>query len=136
MERQKTKWGPYRFFLIGSSILILMMCAVVLFGGKTAPQSTAEIARNGRVFLFMVDGALKRYAHYEGNRYPERLPDLVSQYLGFKDSELFHLEKLYYEKDPYAGYRLSLMNPGMNEMKILLSAQGIDYLPFATEGLR
>lgn len=136
MERKKKKWGPYRYFLIGSSILILSMCAVILFGGKTAPQSTAEIVSNGRVFLFMVDGALKRYAHYEENVYPERLPDLVSQYLAFKDSELFHLDKLTYERDPYAGYRLFLVNPDNSKMKIFLSAKGIESLPLATEGIK
>jgi hypothetical protein len=136
MDTQKKKWGPYRYFLIGSSILILVICGVIIFGGRPTPQRAAEIASNGRVFLFMVDGALKRYAHYEGNVYPERLPDLVSQYLAFKHSELFHLEKLYYEKDPYAGYWLSLVNPDNSEMKILLSAKGIEHLPLATEGIK
>ena len=136
MENQKKKWDPYRYFLIGSLTLILMMCVVIFFGGRTAPQSAAEIASNGRVFLFMVDGALKRYAHYEGNVYPERLPDLVSQYLAFKDSEIFHLEKLTYERDPYAGYRLSLVNPSNSETKMFLSAKGIESLTLVTEGMR
>ena len=119
-----------------SSILILIILGIIIFGGKPAPQKTAEIAKNGRVFLFMVDGALKRYAHYEGNVYPERLPDLVSQYLAFKDSELFHLEKLSYERDRSAGYWLSFVNPDNSEMKILLSAKGIEHFPLATEGIR
>ena len=64
----------------------------------------------------MVDGAIKRYAHYEGNEYPERLPDLVSPYLALKNSDLFHLEKFSYERDPTAGYWLSLVKQDNSEM--------------------
>jgi hypothetical protein len=84
----------------------------------------------------MVDGAIKRYAHYEGNEYPERLSDLVSMYLALKDPDLFHLEKFSYERDPTAGYKLCLAKQDKREMKLLLSAKGIAHLPLASEGIR
>lgn len=135
-KTKKKKWGPYRYFLTASSILIMMICGVILFGGQPPPQRTADFVKNDRVFLFMVDGALKRYAHYEGNEYPERLSDLVSMYLSLKDPDLFHLEKFSYERDPTAGYRLCLMEQDNSEMKILLSSKGIKHGPLATEGGR
>ena len=71
--RQKKKWGPFQFFLIVSSVLVLVMWGVIIFGGQAAPKGTVEFAKKGRVLLFMVNGALARYARYEGNKYPETL---------------------------------------------------------------
>ena len=135
-EKQKKKWGSYHTFLTASSVLIIMICGFILFGGQSPPKRTAEFTKNDRVFLFMVDGAVKRYAHYEGNEYPERLSDLVSPYLALKDAELFHLEKFSYERDPTAGYKLCLVKQDNSEMKLLLSAKGIAHLPLASEGIR
>ena len=63
--KRKKKWGPFQYFVVLSSVLILVMWGVIMFGGQPAPQGAAEFAKKGRVLLFMVDGALKRYAHYE-----------------------------------------------------------------------
>jgi hypothetical protein len=133
-EKQKKKWGPYPYFLIASSILIILIGGFILFGGQPPPQQTADFFTNDRVFLFMVDGAIKRYANYEGNVYPERLSDLVTPYLAIKKSELFHLDKFSYKRDPTAGYRLCLAKQDNSEAKILLSAKGIKHVPLATEG--
>jgi hypothetical protein len=135
-ESRKKKWGSFHTFLTASSVLIIMLCGVILFGGQSPPERTAEFTQNDRVFLFMVDGAIKRYAHYEGNEYPERLSDLVYPYLALKDTELFYLEKFSYERDPTAGYKLCLAKQDRSEMKLLLSAKGIAHLPLASEGIR
>ena len=75
----------------------------------------------------MVDGAIKRYAHYEGNNYPEKLSNLVPKYLSLGKDQLFYLEKLSYKRDPRIGYRLSVANPKTGEMNVILTPKGIEY---------
>jgi hypothetical protein len=124
---KKKQWGPFQYFVIISSVLILVMWGVIIFGGQPAPKGTADFAKKGRVLLFMVDGAIKRYAHYEGNKYPEKLVNLVPKYLSFGKDQLFYLEKLSYQKDPRIGYRLSIANPKAGEMNVILTPKGIEY---------
>lgn len=124
-EKEKKKWGPFHYFVIVSSVLIVVMWGVIIFGGQPAPQRTADFAKKGRVLLFMIDGAIKRYAHYEGNRYPEKLSNLVPKYLSLSKEELIHLQKLSYKREPKIGYRLSLANPKAGEMNIILTPKGI-----------
>jgi len=125
--RKRKRWGPFRYFVVVSCVLILVMWGIIIFGGQKAPPKTIDFAKKGRVLLFMVDGAVKRYAHYEGERYPEKLSNLVPKYLLLKTDELFHLEKLLYQRDPKAGYRLSLAKIKPGEMSIILSPKGIEY---------
>ncbi|MBW1936932.1 MAG: hypothetical protein JRI84_15545 [Deltaproteobacteria bacterium] len=80
-----------------------------------------------RVLLFMVDGALKRYNHYEGNQYPARLTDLIPKYLAMSKEESQYLKKLVYVRDPQLGYRLSLAKPQPGQMNIVISPKGIKY---------
>ncbi|MFC1821192.1 B-box zinc finger protein [Thermodesulfobacteriota bacterium] len=126
-RKKKKEWSPFHYFLIVSSTLIVVMWGVIIFGGQKAPAGTGEFAKNERVFLFMVDSAVKRYAHYEGKKYPGRLEDLVPKYLTISDENLIHLKKLSYQKRPGSGYRLSLANPKPGEMKIMMSQKGITY---------
>ena len=126
-KKRKRPWGPFQYFLVVSSVLILVMWGVILFGGHPAPASKVSLAKGGRVLLFMVDGALKRYAHYEGNRYPDSLADLVPKYLAFKQNELGFLDQLVYRKDPVKGYKLSLRHVKKGEMNLVLTAKGIEY---------
>lgn len=126
-KKEKKKWGPFRYFVLLSSVLILVMWGIIIFGGQKAPPRTVDFAKKGRVLLFMVDGALKRYAHYEGSRYPEKLSNLVPKYLSLSKEELFHLDKLSYQTDPKAGYRLSLAKAKPGEMKVILTPGGIEY---------
>jgi len=126
-KKEKKKWGPLHYFVIVSCALILVMWGIIIFGGQKAPPRTVDFVKKGRVFLFMIDGALKRYAHYEGSRYPERLSNLVPKYLSLSKEELFHLERLAYQRDPKAGYRLSLAKTKPGEMKVILSVKGIEY---------
>lgn len=123
----KKKWGPFQYFLVVSSILILVMWSVILFGGRPAPKGVSTVAKKGRVLLFMVDGALKRYAHYEGGAYPGVLSELVPKYLAFKREDLEHLKKLSYHRDPEVGYRLSLAKPEKGGMNLVLTPKGIRY---------
>ena len=123
----KRGWGPFRYFVVLSCVLILVMWGVIIFGGKKPPAKTAEFAKKGRVLLFMVDGAIKRYALYEGNRYPEKLADLIPGYLPLRDDEASHLERLSYQRDPRAGYRLSLARVKPGEMNIILTPTGVEY---------
>ena len=75
----------------------------------------------------MVDSAIKRYAHYEGNMYPDKLMDLIPKYLSIGDKQATQLIGLYYERDPEVGYRLTLANPIPGEMRIIITPSGIQY---------
>ena len=125
--KRKIKWGPFRYFVVLSCVLILVMWGVIMFGGKKPPARTTEFAKKGRVLLFMVDGAIKRYALYAGNRYPDNLTDLIPGYLSLREEEASHLEKLSYKLDPKAGYRLSLARVKPGEMNIVLTGAGVEY---------
>ena len=125
----KKKLTAFHFFIILTSTLILAMWGFILFGGQEFPdfESNVNLAGNTRVLLFMVDGGIKNYAHANGNIYPQRLPDLVPDYLSIGSDQLRHLALLSYEKDPKTGYRLFLANPKPGEMHIIISADGIQY---------
>ena len=132
--KAERKWGPFQYFVILSSVMILVMWGVILFGGQAGPQRSAEFSKKGRVLLFLVDGALRRYAHYEGAVYPSTLSDLVPKYLALRQSELFHLNKLSYESNVEVGYRLSLTNPEKGDMRVILSPKGIENIPMGSGG--
>jgi len=125
--KKKKKWGPFSYFVIVSSVLLLVMWGVIIFGGQPAPDKTTGIAKKGRVLLFLVDGALKRYAHYEGNKYPEKLSNLVPKYLSLRENELSNLNELSYQRDAKRGYRLSMANPKAGEMNVTLTPKGVEY---------
>lgn len=138
-RRKRKAWGPFRYFLVVCSVLILAMWGVIIFGGKPAPEQTAatiDKSKAGRVLLFLVNGSIKRFAHYEGNQYPERLKDLVPRYLHLKKSQFAFLRNLQYSRDPNPniGYRLSLTRVKKGEMKITLTAAGVEYSLPAGEG--
>jgi len=126
-DREKKKWTPFRYFVGLSSILILVMWGVILFGGEKAPSGSADLTSQPRVLLFMVDGAIKRYAHDEGNRYPATLNDLVPKYLALADQDRRQLDMLKYMRDPQVGYVLSLAQPEPGQMNIIISPKGISY---------
>jgi hypothetical protein len=126
-EKEKKKWTPFRYFVLISSVMILVMWGVIIFGGHKAPAGAADLAGQPRILLFMVDGALKRYAHYEDNRYPAGLIDLVPRYLSLGKEELPLLDTLTYARDPGLGYRLSLARPKPGEMNLIISPDGIKY---------
>lgn len=127
--KAKKKLTAFHYFVIFTSALILAMWGFILFGGQEVPdfEGNVDLAGNTRVLLFMVDGGIKNYAHANGNRYPQRLSDLVPDYLSIGPDQLRHLALLSYEKDPKMGYRLSLANPKPSEMHIVISAEGIQY---------
>ena len=125
--KEKKKRTPFHYFVMVSSVLILVMWAVILFGGQKAPAGAADLGNQPRVLLFMVDGALKRFAHYEGDRYPTQLAELVPKYLALKKEEIALLDKLSYTKDPSLGYRLSLAKPKPGDMNIIISPKGVRY---------
>ena len=131
---KKKKWGPFHYFLVVSSVLILVMWSVIMFGGQKPPARTTDIYKNDRVFLFMVDGAIKRYALYQGKKYPEELTNLYPTYLSMREEELFHLKRLSYKRVAKGGYRLSLTNPKPGEMNIIISPKGIKYEISSGEG--
>jgi hypothetical protein len=129
-KKKKSKpWGPFHYFLGVSSVLIVVMWGVIIFGGQQAPQREAGFAKKGRVLLFMVNGALKRYAHYEGDRYPQTLSELVPKYLSLAENERHYLKDLSYQTDPKMGYRLSLAQVRGGEMKVVISPKGIESMP-------
>jgi len=127
LTKKKKPWGPFQYFVIASSFLIVVMWGVIIFGGEDAPGSKIDFQENSRVFLFMVDSSIKRYRHFEGNKYPEKLIDIVPKYLSLAEEDLIHLEGISYERDPIAGYFLSFANPKPGEMNIIISPKGIKY---------
>lgn len=133
-EKAKKRWGPFGYFVIVSVVLIAVMWGVILFGKKPAPPASAEVATNDRVLLFMVDGAIKRYALYKDNTYPAALTELLPDYLSLREGETVSLTRLTYRPDPTVGYRLSLTRPGSGEMNLILTPKGIEYTAPATEG--
>jgi hypothetical protein len=126
-DKDKKKWTPFRYFVLICSVMILVMWGVIIFGGEKAPAGAADLAGQPRILLFMIDGALKRYAHYEDGKYPVGLEDLIPKYLSLKKEELPLLNRLSYEQDPNLGYRLSLANPKPGEMNLVISPKGIKY---------
>lgn len=132
---KKKPWGPFHYFVIVSSTLIAVMWIVIIFGGEKAPGKKINFAQQGRVFLFMVDSSIKRFAHYEGNRYPEDLADLVPKYLPINKEDIPELGRLIYKQDPKTGYSLSFANPKPGEMNIIITPKGIKYEPVLSEGV-
>jgi hypothetical protein len=133
-EKAKRRWGPFQYFVIVSTVLIAVMWGVILFGKRPAPPASTELITNDRVLLFMVDGAIKRYAVYQGNRYPASLTDLLPDYLSMRQDETGHLERLSYTRDPKLGYRLSVTRPSPGEMGITLTPRGIEYTAPSSQG--
>jgi hypothetical protein len=133
-EKAKKRRGPFTYFVIISLVLIAVMWGVILFGKKPAPPASAQVVANDRVLLFMVDGAIKRYALYKGNTYPTALTELLPDYLSIREGEAVHLKRLSYRPDPKVGYRLSLIKPGPGEMNLILTPKGIEYTTPAKEG--
>ena len=131
-KSRKLKWGPFHYFVILSTVLILVMWGVIFFGGKQAPGKAIDFTNNPRVFLFMVDSCIKRYAHFEGNRYPDKIADIMPKYFSLKEDRLILLKKLSYRKDPEAGYFLSFADPKPERMNIILSPGGIKYISVDT----
>lgn len=125
--KKKVKLGAFHYFVIGAGVLILAMWGFILFGGEKAPTGTVDLAKNSRVFLFLVDSAIKRYAHYEGDIYPEKLIDLIPKYLSIGDNQATQLMGLFYQRDPEVGYRLTVANPPPGEMRIIITPKGIQY---------
>jgi hypothetical protein len=126
-DKGRKKWTPFRYFVVISSVMILVMWGVILFGGQKAPAGAADLAGQPRILLFMVDGAIKRYAHYEGGRYPVGLEELLPKYLSMRKDEVPLLDTLSYARDFQLGYRLSLAQPKPGEMNLIISPKGIQY---------
>jgi len=137
-KKKKKRWGPFQYFVIASSVVILVMWAYILFGGQELPPriTTIDYGKQGRVLLFTVDGALKRYAHYEGNKYPEQLTDLIPKYLSLEGSQILNLKKLVYQTNPETGYRLSLATPERGEMNVILTPKGLEITGPSEEGAK
>ena len=133
-EKAGKSWGPFGYFVIVSTVLIAVMWGVIIFGKKPAPPASTEVATNDRVLLFMVDGAIKRYALYKNNTYPAELTELLPEYLSIREGEAGSLKRLTYRPDPKVGYRLSLTRPGSGDMNLILTPKGIEYTAPATEG--
>lgn len=125
LEKKKIELGPFHYFVIASCVVIAVMWAVILFGGKKAPGSKINYAKQERVFLFMIDNAIRRYYSYENERYPEKLTDLVPEYLPMADEDLHYLGALSYNKDKDAGYILYYTDSKPGRPNIILSFKGI-----------
>jgi len=134
-RKKRIKFGAFQYFLVVSGVLLAVMWGVILFGGQPAPPGAQKVAKKGRVLLFMVDGALKRYAHYERGEYPEELKDLVPKYLSFEESDFSALDRLSYDRRKRGGYRLALANPKKSDMNVVLSADGLVQSSIETRGI-
>lgn len=133
-EKEKKKWGPFQYFLIVAGVLTLSMWGFVLFGGQEVPVSRMDFGNQPRILLFMVDGAIRRFADDERRKYPEKITDLIPKYLSLAKSDLVYLNTLLYVRNEEAGYRLSLKTAKSGQMNIIITPQGIQYEPPAREG--
>jgi len=125
---KKKPWGPFQYFVVLSSVLIAVMWGVIIFGGpEEVSGQRIDYDNNKRVFLFMVDNSIKRYARYQHNQYPNSLPDLVPKYLRLAEEDLIQLNRFTYRLDPKKGYELSYAHPKPGEMNIIISPKGIRY---------
>jgi len=121
---EKKKWGPFRYFILVSTVFIAVMWGVILFGGESIPAGAADVTSNPRAFLFMVDSSVKRFAHYEKS-YPKELKYLVPKYLRMRKENVPQLNLLSYQTDSQDGYHLSLAKTKPGEMVIILTSKGI-----------
>jgi hypothetical protein len=126
-EKKKISWGPFHYFVTVSCVLIGVMWFVILFGGERAPGKRIDYSKQGRVLLFMVDSAIRRYHQYENQNYPDELSELIPRYLPMTEEDLRHLNSLSYKKDPAGGYSLFLVNTRPGSPGIILSPKGIKY---------
>jgi hypothetical protein len=133
-EKEQKKWGSFQYFLVVSGVLIVSMWGYIFFGGQEVPASRIDYKNQPRILLFMVDGAIKRFANYEGKIYPEKLTDLIPKYLDIVKVDLAHLNSLSYQRDARVGYRLTLKNPKERRMDISITPQGIQYGSSSGEG--
>jgi len=134
--KKKKPWGPFRYFVVLSSVLMAVMWGVIIFGGPEAVSGQKiDYDNNKRVFLFMVDNSIKRYAHYQNKKYPDRLIDLVPKYLRLNEEDLIQLNRFSYTLDPQSGYELSYAHPVPGEMNIIISSKGIKYEPALSNGV-
>ena len=127
-ENRKKDWGPFHLYLLISAALIIAMWGLIIRGGEPPPPRTAHFVERPTLLLFLVDGAIKRYAHYEGSGYPERLSDLLPRYVRLGRDELSCIDTLSYRRDPTGGYRLALVDRRTGDVIIILSPQGIVYM--------
>jgi hypothetical protein len=128
ISKKKEPWGPFQYFIFLSSVLIVVMWGVIIFGGPEAVSGQKiDYNKNKRVFLFMVDNSIKRYARYQHNQYPNSLHELVPKYLRLREEDLTQLNRFSYRLDPQKGYELSYAHPGPGEMNIVISPKGITY---------
>jgi len=133
---KKKAWGPFQYFMIVAGVLVVVMWSVIIFGSTDAPSGkTIDYAKQERVFLFMVNTSIKRYAHFKGNKYPDNLEILVPKYLRMKEEEIHHLKRLSYKKSPKTGYHLTLANPKPGSMKVIITPKGIKYQSPSSEGV-
>ena len=136
ITKKKEPWGPFQYFITLSSVLIVVMWVVIIFGGpeKISGQKI-DYGKNKRVFLFMVDNSIKRYAHYQNKEYPSSLAVLVPKYLRLPKEELIQLNRFSYRLDPQKGYELSYAQPEPGEMNIIISPKGIRYESALSDGV-
>ncbi|MFC1819882.1 B-box zinc finger protein [Thermodesulfobacteriota bacterium] len=127
LGKKKREWGPFHYFVIVSSVLIVVMWGVIIFGGTKSPGKKIDFTNNPRALLFLVNSSIKRYAHFEGNKYPMNLMDIIPKYLPLSKEDLVHLKSLSYRNDPLEGYRLSFANPKPGDMNIIISSKGVEY---------
>ena len=125
-DKKKEKgWGLFHLSVLICSALIVALWGVIIRGGEPPPPRTAYVVERPTVLVFLVDTALKRYAHYESGRYPDQLPELLPRYVRLRDEEFPYLKTLSYSTDPTGEYRLALLDRGTGDAIITLSPQGI-----------
>jgi len=127
-EKREKAWGMFHLYLLISSALIIAMWGVIIRGGEPPPPRTVHLVERPTVILFLVDGAIRRYAHYEERGYPEQLSDLPVKYIPLGKEGLSSLDALSYSTDPAEGYRLALIDPSTSEVIVVLSPQGIVHM--------
>jgi hypothetical protein len=68
-QKRGNNWGLFHLFVLICAALIIALWGVIIRGGEPPPPKTAYVVERPVVLLFLVDTAVKRYAHYESGRY-------------------------------------------------------------------
>jgi hypothetical protein len=124
-ENQKNNWGLFHLYVLVSAALIIAMWGVIIRGGEPPPARTLHVVERPTVCLFLVDGAIRRYTHYQGGGYPAKLSELLPRYFPIPKEKLSCLDTLSYSTDPRGGYRLTLTDRSTGDVIIMLSPQGV-----------
>lgn len=114
-----------RMFVSVSLLLIFVMIGINVYWRYDLPGVIPGVETRDGSLLFLTDSALRRYALYENNRYPDTLTQLVPRFLPLGPPEARLLAAMNYERDAVSGYLLSLIGAHEAVPELTMTCEGI-----------